>query len=521
LGLFFGHQASNNSKVAEKVGPEIEITASPGKPKLYQWDIPLSEVIRNPYRGVTKLSQTPNPGEFVDLENTALSSEDIHIYYIEITAAACEQWPPSSHRRVFIDSPNTADEAKYARQVLSHFMGRAWRRPPKASEVDHKMALFAKYRAAAIDPQEAMLEVLATVLASPKFLYITQSESAEKDSKKVSDFELATRLSMFLWCSIPDDELLALAGKGKLSDPDVLVAQKKRMLADPKAKRFSKHFVRQWLGMQLLDYLDVDKRTYGKKFDATLKEAMQREPIAFFDEVLSTNSSVMDFLHADYAMVNDRLAEHYGLSDVRGRKFRRVSLDPASPRGGLLTQAGLLAMNSDGKDSHPLKRGIWLLERLLNDPPAAPPPNVPEVDLTDPRILKMTLKERMEDHRTKPACYSCHAKIDPWGIAFENFDAIGAWRSKIGKNPVDSSSVLFNKQTLDGVDGLKRVLLTHRQDQFARAVVYKLSSYALGRPLSFSDRADIDKMTRAFRQKDDQLGDLIEIIVTSELFLRK
>tara|TARA_B110000037_G_scaffold203203_1_gene246044 strand:- start:471 stop:1001 length:531 start_codon:yes stop_codon:yes gene_type:complete len=174
-----------------------------------------------------------------------------------------------------------------------------------------------------------------------------------------------------------------------------------------------------------------------------------------------------------------------------------------------MTQAGLLAMNSDGKDSHPLKRSIWLLESLLHDPPPPPPPAVPEIDLTDPDILKMTLKERMEDHRSDPACMSCHAKIDPWGIAFENFDAVGSWRDDVNGKPVDATSVLFNNQKLDGIDGLKRFLLTNRQDQFCHAMTHKLTTYALGRPLSFSDRASIDEITSRLRNSGDRLGNLI------------
>ena len=166
----------------------------------------------------------------------------------------------------------------------------------------------------------------------------------------------------------------------------------------------------------------------------------------------------------------------------------KIALNPANRRGGLLTQAGLLAMNSDGKDSHPLKRGIWLLENILHDPPPPPPPAVPEIDLTDPEILKLTLKERMEDHRNDPACMSCHARIDPWGVAFENFDTVGRWRTHIAGKPVDANSVLFNNQELNGMDGLKRFLLKRRQDQFARSMAHKLTSYALGRPLRFSDQ---------------------------------
>ena len=186
-----------------------------------------------------------------------------------------------------------------------------------------------------------------------------------------------------------------------------------------------------------------------------------------------------------------------------------------------MTQAGLLAMNSSGSDSHPLKRGIWLLESLLNDPPPPPPPAVPEIDLADPEIAKLTLKQRIEDHRNHAACMSCHAKIDPWGIAFENYDALGRWRDQIKGQPVDAASLLFNKQKLDGMDGLKRFLLENRQDQFVRAMVHKMTTYALGRPLTFADRSSIDKITADVRKQGDGLATMIQLMVTSELFQSK
>ena len=308
-----------------------------------------------------------------------------------------------------------------------------------------------------------------------------------------------------------------LAQDGKLSDPAVLDSEVNRMLTDARSHRFAKHFVRQWLHMQLLDYLQVDRKDYPQ-FDPTLKAAMQEEPIAFFYEVLQQNHSVLDFLHADYTMANERLAQHYGLKNIFGNDFRRVQLDPADQRGGLLTQAGLLAMNSDGKDSHPLKRGIWLLENLLDDPPPPPPPAVPEIDIADPAIAKLTLKQRMENHRNQAACRSCHMKIDPWGIALENFDAIGNWRTHVQGEPIDASGILFNQQRLEGVDGLKRFLLTNRQAQFTRAMVGKLTGYALGRPLRFADRAEIDQITANLRQQGDGLTTLIKLVIKSELF---
>jgi mono/diheme cytochrome c family protein len=523
LRLFFGNQASNDSRVAVRAGErDITITASPDKPEFYHWDVRLSEIARNAYRHIQKLGQLPNPAEFLYFQNCSSTPVTVQIDYVEITAPVHEQWPPESHTRIFFQSDHQADEKKYAREVLVKFMRRAWRRPVTAAEIDQKLVLFAKLRLQCDDFQEAMVEVLATVLSSPKFLYLVQAGEVDdkKESQRISDFELASRLSFFLWSSMPDEELLNLAAKGKLRDPLVLQAQTRRLLADPKADRFARYFTRQWLGMELLDFLKIDSKVYGR-FDPLLMEAMREEPVAFFGEVLRRNRTVMDFLQSDYTMVNDRLARHYGLPEVIGNSLRLVKLEASNRRGGVLTQAGLLAMNSDGKDSHPLKRGIWLLENLLNDPPAPPPPAVPEIDLADPEILKLTLKERMEDHRNDPACISCHSKIDPWGIAFENFDAVGLWRDKIGKDPVDAASVLFNKDELRGMKGLKDYLLANRQDQFARAMVHKMAAYALGRPLTFGDRSQVDRITADLRKRGDGLADLVFLIVKSDLFQLK
>ena len=438
------------------------------------------------------------------------------IDYIEVSAPHFDQWPPQSHLNIFIESQNKGDEQVYGREVLTRFLERAWRRPVAADEVGPLMDLFAKYRPDFDTFEGAMLEVLATALAAPEFLYLTQKSSAENAPKPgtISDLELASRLSFFLWSSVPDQELLQLAQKDLLKDPAVLNAQVDRMLADPRAGRFSQHFAEQWLGLD-----GIESVTHVK--DDELRDAMRQEPIAFFREALRNNSSVMDFLHSDYVVVNERLAQHYGIPGVFGPHFRKVPIAAEMHRGGILTAAGMLTMKSDGADSHPLKRGVWLLERILQDPPPPPPANVPKVDLTDPRILEMTLKERIADHRNKPACISCHSRIDPWGIAFENYDALGVWRTNIKNKPVDATSVLFNRQELAGVDGLKRYLLADRQDQFARAMVHKMSAYALGRPLTFADHADVDALTAQFRKQGDQVADLIHLVVNSKLFHSK
>ncbi len=520
LRLDFSAHTSNNANFSQVISDrDMPVTASADSPQSIHFDIPLSEIQRNPFRN--NIEKFPRRDEFLTIQNISSGRRNkeplkVLVDFIEISAPYYEQWPPKTHRDIFRESDHKTNEQKYGREVLTQFMERAWRRPVTSKEVDPFMALFTEYRPDFANLEEAMLEVLATVLATPEFLYLAQEVPASnsENPQTISGLELASRLSFFLWSSVPDEELLELARKGTLKDPTVLSDQVKRMLTDSRSNRFAQNFVHQWLGLDGLDSV-----THVK--DSSLLEAIQEEPVAFFDEVLNRNRSVMDFIHSDYAVVNERLAGHYQIRDVYGPHFRKVPIKPETNRGGILTGAAILAMNSDGKDSHPLKRGVWMLERILHDPPPPPPPNVPEVDLTDPRILQMTLKERIADHRNSPACFSCHAKIDPWGISFENYDALGTFRTKIANQPVDATSALPNKQEIAGMDGLKRYLLADRQDQFSGAMVHKMTSYALGRPLSFSDRAEIDSLTVEFRKKGDRLGDLIHLIVNSSIFHSK
>lgn len=553
LQLLFGWQASNEGRALLRVSQEdVAVTATPDQPQIVQWDIPLGEIYpRNNVRKTSLMGEMPSPSEYIRIANSSASDSDVQIDYVSVEAPFFEQWPPASHRRIFFNrdypahelgeslvaipvgsesrggfrkSIDSETELAAAREIIQPFMSRAWRRPIAEREVDRKLELFVTMREQSESFEEAVTEVLATVLSSPQFLYVanatpSSSETSEpiaSPTRRLDAYALANRLSLFLWCSIPDDELLALASSGELSDAVVLRGQVERMLADPRSSRFAKHFVHQWLNMELLEFVNFERHV--PNFDPLLKESMQAEPVAMFREMLGSNASVLDFVHSDYAMVNERLAKHYGLESVYGNEFRRVSLDGDFRRGGVVTQAGMLAMNSDWPDSHPLKRAIWLLERLLDDPPPPPPPAVPQIDLANPEIAKMTLKERIEDHRNQAACRSCHTKIDPWGIAFENYDALGRWRDDVQGKPVDAASELFNGQMIEGMDGLKRYLLEARQDQFVQAMVEKLATYALGRSLGFADRAEIDAITAGVRHQADGLKTMIIAIVSSELF---
>lgn len=583
LQLIFGFRSMNEGAAATRVSKyDVPIKASFGDPDIYEWEFPLGEVKhRNIYRGQTKLGEMPNPSEYIRFTNSTVPknrpkkknkkadktpeaddgkanqddkdggssgdeadeadelSQAILIEHVEVSAPVYAQWPPQSHRDLLAETPATAsadgtheesDEVARAENILVSFIGRAWRRPPSKSELDRKLKLFSAIRPSCDSFQHAMTEVLATILSSPKFLYV-QSGNQREDAdptpaadetggdNEISQRALAIRLSLFLWCSLPDQTLLDLAASGRLNDPEVLDQQARRMLADPRAKRFNTHFVQQWLKMRPLDFVTAEAD--HPVLDAPLVEAMKQEPLALFTEMLEHDSSVLDFIRSDYLVINERLAKHYKIDGVQGNEFRRVSLPAGTKRGGVLTQAGLLLMNSDGKDSHPVKRGVWLLTNLLNDPPPEPPAAVPEIDLTDPKIAEMTLKERIEDHRNKAACLSCHQKIDPWGIAFENFDAFGRWRDKIEDTVVDATSALKNGSMLNGIEGLKQYLMENQQDAFVRATVEKMASFSLGRQLHFGDRAAVSELTQQVRESGNGLKTMVISLVKSPLFRSK
>ena len=519
LRLVFSAHTSNNANFMNEISEsDVPVTASSDEPEWVHFDIPLQDIQRNPFRKLE--TKFPRRDEFLHIRNIANSngadnSFHVLIHRIEINAPHYDHWPPRSHQSLFFDDSLIEDERRYAREILLRFLRKVWGRPIDSTEVERLLVLFDQYRGDYERFEDAMAEVLATVLATPEFLYVTRREfsDAAEGAAVFGQFELARRLALLLWSSIPDEQLLACAEAGELARPEVLDHQIDRLLADPKAHRFAHHFVSQWLGLD-----GIESTSHIK--DADLLSAMKEEPIAFFQDLLDRNASIFDLLHSDHLMLNERLARHYGVRDVYGPAFRAVEVSVDQHRGGLLTTAAILAMNSDGKDSHPLKRGVWMLETILHDPPPPPPPNVPEVDLTDPRILEMTLKERLADHRDQAACRSCHARIDPWGIAFEQYDALGGFRTRIEGNPVDATSVLYNGHTLDGMDGLKGYLLSERQDQFAEAVVRKLASYALGRNLSLADHEELESIVGELRRNGDGLRDLVKLIIQSELFLQ-
>jgi hypothetical protein len=291
---------------------------------------------------------------------------------------------------------------------------------------------------------------------------------------------------------------------------------------------FVRQFTDQWLHLEYMDRVAVNREFYPQ-FDDSLKEQMRTETHAFFAELMRQEQSALNLLSSDFAMLNEPMAKHYGISGVYGRTFRRVELGAGSHRGGLLGQAGILLGNSTGADSHVVRRAVWIRDRLLNDPPSPPPPDTPPLEKADPEFLKLSVREQLEIHRSREACARCHRGIDPWGIALENYDAIGLWRDEVRRKvngkfetaPVKSADNLPNGVPLDGVESLKAYLVNQRKEDFARSLVTKLATYALGRRLELADQATIDQLTTQFAANDYRIRGLIQSIVASELFLTK
>ena len=372
----------------------------------------------------------------------------------------------------------SADERACAAEILGTLARRAYRRPATDADVDLLLGFFDEGRAdGGFDRGVEM--ALRRLLVSPEFLLRVERDPAGADGPyRVSDLELASRLSFFLWSSLPDDELIEAASRGELRDPAVLEAQVRRMLADERSASLVTSFAAQWLYLRNLPAVSPDFIVFPD-FDETLRRALRRETELFFESVVREDRSALDLITADYTFLNERLARHYGMPGVAGSHFRRVPLPPGSPRGGLLGHGSILAVTGYATRTSPVVRGKWVLENLLGTPPPPPPPNVPPLDEAK-SAAALSMRERMEEHRRNPACAACHALMDPVGLSLENFDAIGRWRTlTAGLAPIDASGGLPDGTVFDGVAGLRQALLD-RSDQFVRTLVDKLMTYALG-----------------------------------------
>ena len=423
-----------------------------------------------------------------------------------------------SRRKIFICRPSASlSEQACATKILSTLARHAYRRPVTAADVSPLMKIYAEGRKGA-DFDHGIEAALEAVLVSPSFLFMTESDpakSAPGSVHRISDTELATRLSFFLWSSIPDDQLLSVAQQGKLRNPAVLKQQVARMLADPRAKALTQNFAGQWLYLRKLEYQKPDRRVFPD-FDQRLRLAMETETEMFFDNVVHENRSVLDFLDADYTFLNQRLAEHYGVPGVYGTAFRKVELDPAVHRGGLLGQASVLTVTSYNNRTSVVLRGKWILENILAAPPPPPPPNVPALnDAKNGKLL--TVREQMEMHRANPVCASCHTKMDPLGFALENYNGIGGWRVADAGKTLDVSAVLPDGTKFAGPSGLQDILMA-RKDQFVEAFTERLMTYALARGLEAYDMPAVRTVRYAAAKDDYRMNTIIMGIVQSVPF---
>ncbi len=425
-----------------------------------------------------------------------------------------------ARQRIFACRPvSAAEEAPCARRILSTLQRRAYRRPVTGEDVQSLMPFYTAGRAEG-GFDLGIQRALQRLLMSPQFLFRVEHDppgAAVGSAHQVTDLELASRLSFFLWSSIPDEELLNVAGQGKLRQPGVLEQQVRRMMADPRSMSLVTNFGEQWLYLRDIEAKKPNEVLFPD-FDESLRKAFRKETDLFLDSVLRGNASVLQLLSANYTFVNERLAKHYGIPNVHGPEFHRVTFPPGSPRGGLLGQGSLLTITSYANRTSPVNRGKWVLENLLSAPPPPPPPDVPALKTEAATTGKLlTMRDAMVQHRANPACASCHARMDPIGFAMENFDPVGRWRDTDAGNPIDASGVFPGGVKFDGMGGLKAALLS-QPEEFVSTVSEKLLMFALGRNVQYFDRPAIRAIVKEGARSNDTFASLVMGVVKSAPF---
>jgi hypothetical protein len=427
-----------------------------------------------------------------------------------------------SRKKIFICRPQgRADETACARKIVSNFARRAFRRPVTDEDLNPLMGF---YRTGYADGgfERGVRDAVTAILASPHFLYRAESGNVVGGARTLGDLELASRLSFFLWSSLPDEELLDLAIKSRLSQPDVLVKQVRRMLADPRASSLVEDFAFQWLNLAKLDEIPPDSRLFPHASGLLDPRALFKEELRLFiDSVLRSDRSVVDLLTADHTFLNERLAMHYGLENVKGSQFRRVTLENTA-RHGLLGKGAILNLTANPNRTSPVLRGAWILDRLLGTPPAPPPPNVEALKENRPGQKAQTVRERLEQHRSKPTCLGCHGVMDPLGFALENFDTVGQYHTHDAQalTPIDTSGVLPDGAPIKGPDDLRRALVA-RPDQFVQALTENLFAYALGRNIDYRDMPAVRRIVHGAEAENYRFESIVLGIISSDAFRKR
>jgi hypothetical protein len=453
-------------------------------------------------------------GDFV--KNQKQLGSRIQVSEVEFEAPFFETWPPRSHTSIFFDSANKTKPEVYSREILQRFIGRAFRRPARTSEVDLYHSFWKDIRDEFDKFEDGIQETLVAVLSSPKFIYLAESADDVKTPAQ-REFELASRLSYFLWDSPPDARLSELAGKQELKK--TLSKEIERMIADDRSWRFIEMFCDQWLKLYRHKEMQVDVRSHPS-FTRFVKADLADETYHYMRHVLGENMSIIKLIDSDFTIINQNLAEFYGIPDVVGTDFRVVKVGPESRRGGLLTQGSFLSGHSDGKQAHPIKRAVWVMERILGESPPPPPPNVPDLDPRDSKTNKLSIAKQLAAHRDSVSCRICHKKLDPYGLVFEDFNGAGLLNRNAGKNP-DTTVELPTGVTINGVAEMRSYIVKSQKDRFTRSLVEHLLAYSLGRDMSFADNEAIDRIVKNITADDYRFQSVIREVVSSPLFLQE
>ena len=520
----FGQQAGKDLPKLEflidgKTARSFEVKAEADAPAIFEAKVRIKLPVNRLAAAFT------NDAWYPDFPDASKRDRNLAIDWVEVVGPihSLPNDLPESHKKILFRRPTHLNRREVAREILQRFATRAFRRPATSAELDRLVGLVDLALKNGDRFEKGIQLAVEAILVSPHFLFRVELETRPGAPRLLTDLELASRLSYFLWSSMPDDDLLDLASKNQLRAGKTLDAQVARMLKDPKAKEFVENFAGQWLQTRNLKLASPDRGRF-EQFDEPLRKAMATEVDLFFAAVVKDDRPITDFLQADYTFLNERLARHYGIPGVAGDQFRRVALTDRS-RGGVVTMASTLTVTSNPTRTSPVKRGKWILEEILGTPPPPPPPNVadlPDDADGDPtkKVSRGTIRARLEKHRADPNCASCHAKMDPLGFSLENFDAIGAWRDRDGDAPVDPAGVLPDGSKFAGPIELKAVLLT-KLKPFARCLTEKLMTYALGRGLEYPDRCVVDKVSEAALADGARFSRIISGIVHSDPFQKR
>ncbi|HLK14504.1 MAG TPA: DUF1592 domain-containing protein [Fimbriimonadaceae bacterium] len=491
---------------------QFDVGTKRDKPKLYEAPISLTA-------GEHKIGVAFTNDYYNVKDPPGAQDRNLWLGYLELRGSAPVPVTPSpTQLRIIPYEPTPEAEARDARTFIGRFAARAFRRPPTADDLDRLMKVFAAGRANSSFDAGVKLAVEA-ILASPTFLFRVELDPKADASgiRALNDFELASRLSYFIWSSTPDDELEGLAKEGKLHETAVLNAQVARMIQDPKSAALASNFAGQWLQLRKLAIVDPDPKRFPG-IDNAMKHDMATETEMFFQSVLRDNRPITDFIDGKYTYLNARLAALYGIEGVSGDNFQRIKL--TGERGGVITQASVLTVTSNPTRTSPTKRGKWVLEQILGTPPPPPPPGVGVINDEQHRIDATTLRQLMEEHRKNPMCAACHAKMDPIGFGLENFDAVGRWRTKDGNYPLDTTGILPSGAKFSGPSELKQILLKNKPE-FARALTEKLLTYALGRGVEASDKYAVDGIVKQAVAQNYRFANLIADVVDSDPFRKR